>query len=315
MHKFLYIIAILLSLTACNGGSDKKSNKNKEAQTLHFSLPTLPISITSEQDAQSFMIRHYWDSFPFADTMCIHQENFLEPFFANYVNMLFQAPEKVAEEGMRNLMKAAHTEKNVFQHVAQLCKNYFYDPNSPFLKEDFYIPVLEAQLESSLLDSLDKESPSFLYTIALRNRVGQKASDFDFVPVIQNFPYTDDPTQVQKMYSIKAPYLLIFFNNPGCPNCKQVMGEIQASVLLTQLIENERLVILSLYPDSDLEAWYEYLPNLPDNWINAYNPDSYVKNNNIYDLKAIPTLYLLDRDKNVLIKDGTSAAQLEEILK
>lgn len=35
---------------------------------------------------------------------------------------------------------------------------------------------------------------------------------------------------------------------------------------------------------------------------------------NLYDLKAIPTLYLLDKDKTVLLKDAT-AEEIEEYLK
>ncbi len=313
MQKIFTLIAVLLVLGSCAMGNGNKNKKT--AEPLHFSVPSLPISVTSQEEAQRFMVCHYWDDFPFADTLCIYQENFLEPFFSNYANLLMEVPVATGREGIRNLMKAAHTQKNVFQHVCQLCKTYFYEPNSPYLKEDYYIPVLEAQLESPLLDTLDKERPAFLYRIAQRNRVGQKAEDLEYIAVIQNIPYSEDPDRVETLYNTKAPYLLLFFNNPGCLNCKQVMEGILASELLTRLIDSGRLVVLSLYPDSDLEAWYDYLPNLPKNWINAYNPDTYVKDNSIYDLKAIPTLYLLDSQKTVLLKDGISAAQVEEILK
>ena len=34
----------------------------------------------------------------------------------------------------------------------------------------------------------------------------------------------------------------------------------------------------------------------------------------LYDLKAIPALYLLDRDKRVLVKDGTDPGQIEWVI-
>lgn len=37
------------------------------------------------------------------------------------------------------------------------------------------------------------------------------------------------------------------------------------------------------------------------------------KGKNLYDLKAIPTLYLLDKDKKVLLKDAT-VAQIDQYL-
>ena len=40
-------------------------------------------------------------------------------------------------------------------------------------------------------------------------------------------------------------------------------------------------------------------------WINSYyNSDSF-KYDEIFDLKAIPTLYLLNKEKKVLLKDAT----------
>jgi hypothetical protein len=39
-----------------------------------------------------------------------------------------------------------------------------------------------------------------------------------------------------------------------------------------------------------------------------------ISDNNLYDLKAIPSLYLLDRKKHVLIKDGVSVQHVEQLI-
>ena len=36
-----------------------------------------------------------------------------------------------------------------------------------------------------------------------------------------------------------------------------------------------------------------------------YDKELVIKNKNLYDLRAIPTLYLLDKNKTVLLKDAT----------
>jgi hypothetical protein len=64
-----------------------------------------------------------------------------------------------------------------------------------------------------------------------------------------------------------------------------------------------RLSILSLYTDEDLSVYWSTLDKMPKTWINAYDKKVVVKNQSLYDLKAIPTLYLLDKDKKVLLKD------------
>ena len=45
--------------------------------------------------------------------------------------------------------------------------------------------------------------------------------------------------------------------------------------------------------DRDMKAWRDYLPHFPSAWINAYDADLKIKSAELYDLKAIPTLYLL----------------------
>ena len=48
----------------------------------------------------------------------------------------------------------------------------------------------------------------------------------------------------------------------------------------------------------------------PSWWISAYDKGPKILNGDIYDLKAIPTLYLLDGAKTVMLKD----APVEEVV-
>ena len=48
-------------------------------------------------------------------------------------------------------------------------------------------------------------------------------------------------------------------------------------------------------------------------WVNGYDKTFAIKEQQLYDLKAIPTLYLLNKDKTVLLKDAP-AQTIEEYL-
>ena len=72
--------------------------------------------------------------------------------------------------------------------------------------------------------------------------------------------------------------------------------------------------VLALFPDEDLTEWQEYRPQIPARWINAYDKGCVVREKSLYDLHAIPALYLLDSRKRVLVKDSTDVAQIEEII-
>jgi len=196
-----------------------------------------------------------------------------------------------------------------------LTEYFFYHPNSPFRNDDILIPALEVVVSTPLLDSTEKQRPLFMLDMVLKNRPGDQAGNFSFVRAVRNFPYTDDPSSVEYLYDLEAEYILVIFINLGCPSCNQVKEEIIRSELINQMVETRKLVILTVYPDKDLEGWQENLTELPAEWIHSYNPDGEIRNGSIYDLKAIPTLYLLDKNKRVMVKDALSVKQLEDTIR
>ena len=159
-----------------------------------------------------------------------------------------------------------------------------------------YIAVLEYITESSSLSDVEKIRPAHLLELSLKNRIGTPAADFT---------YTLANGQTEKLYNIKADYLLLFFNNPDCHTCQEITRQMESSFLINEFSNNNKLKILAVYPDEDLNAWKEHISVMPKDWINSYDKSVSLKNNEIYDLKAIPTLYLLNKEKKVLLKDAT----------
>lgn len=89
----------------------------------------------------------------------------------------------------------------------------------------------------------------------------------------------DIATPFGALNKAKGDHILIFFFNPDCPDCKRVKEYIAAAEL------TKRVTLIMVDPDQN-----EGLDKL-------------------YDLKAIPCLYLLDKSKRVVIKDG----QIEQV--
>ena len=96
--------------------------------------------------------------------------------------------------------------------------------------------------------------------------------------------------------------------------CRDITAQISASPLINTLMQNGVIKVLSVYPDEDLAAWREHLDDMPDNWIKSYDKGIKITQERTYNLNAIPSLYLLDRDKRVMIKDGVSVGQIENVI-
>ena len=76
------------------------------------------------------------------------------------------------------------------------------------------------------------------------------------------------------------------------------------------MIEAGKLKVVNIYPDADLTEWYNYLSHYPEEWITGFDAEGVLNSDTIYYLRAIPSLYLLDADKRVILKD----APLERVL-
>jgi hypothetical protein len=50
---------------------------------------------------------------------------------------------------------------------------------------------------------------------------------------------------------------------------------------------------------------------MPAEWIYGYDRGCRIERENLYNVSAIPALYLLDKEKKVLVKDSTNVGEIE----
>lgn len=249
-------------------------------------------------------IDHYWDGFHFdADTLvAAYNTSSVMQAMADYI--AFIEPQR-ADSLLRALMHRAERSRPVLDLFASAAESILGDPNSPLRNDEYYIPILEVLVASPLLDEYDRIAPLYDLEMAYKNRIGSRANNFEYMLADGSKGWMQD---------IEADFLIIMFNNPGCPMCKQITEELTSSPMINELTELGLLEIMALYPDEDIEAWRAYLPNMPSSWINAYDPGMIISQDRLYSLKAIPSLYLLDKEKRVLIKDSFDVRQIESVL-
>lgn len=300
--------ALWLASCGSRGGAadatSKEQGKTEYKQERVF-LPALAPTALSPEEKVVYLNEHYWDRFDFADTLFIAEVDTMRMITAMAVYTGGCVPDSLAATSMSRLMAKASTSKRMFGYFMMLCEQVLHDPNSPMRNDELYIPVLEAAVGSDLLDEYEKMPYEYDLQIARQNRVGREANDFS---------YTLASGRTGRMHDIAADYLLIFISNPGCPMCREVREQITASPLLNEMTERGKLKVLVIYPDADLKAWREHLPDYPSAWINAYDAGMTITKERLYDLKAIPAMYLLDAQKRVMAKDCVSVEYVESLI-
>jgi PiT family inorganic phosphate transporter len=297
------LILFSMEISSCKS-SDKKEPAKKQAAPIPeaFKAPEIPSVLKTPELKADYLMEHYWDKFNFKDTTLINKPKISEQAFADFIHIILQVPSKTADKGIHILMDKTEASSKMCQFFLELSEKYLYDPNSPFRNETLYDAFLKSALASKALDDAHKIRPRKQYDLAQKNKLGHKATDFRFT--LKN-------GSSSKLYAVKADLLLLYFFNPECTDCKTVREKIMGSVTMQDLIARNKLTILAVYPDEDLTAWKKHYAELPSRWINAYDKGTVIKSKELYDLKAIPTLYLLDKEKRVLLKD----ARFEEVEK
>ena len=272
-----------------------------------FPLPEIPATIKGNRERAIYLSKYYWEAFDFKDTSLISKPAITEQAFVDYIHILNYIPFNHAKRSLKILFYLAQDSPDMYAHFASLFQKYYYDAESPFRNEELYIPALDIVLKSNILLPSDQEKYDFQREMIHKNRVGTKAADF---------VYTLPNGDWKRMHAFKSNYTILFFTNPDSITCCDVIDEINESEILKKVFSHNSfsrnmLTVLSIYPNNNLDMWRNSLPSMPQkNCVHAYDKGQVIINKRVYDIKAIPTIYLLDKNKRIILKD-TSLEEIE----
>ena len=264
---------------------------------------------TDPQERTTFVLNHFWDRF--TDTTRVYACDSLtvngvaldavESQMGLFATLLGQLPLEESGKAVARLYVRAEAferkspESNVFEQLSRLTKHYLYDPNSPVRNEDLYWYYVDRLSRSDLIDSGYRTGYGWEARMCRLNRIGTPAADFSFI---------DTRGRHRTLYGVKADYTVLIFGNPGCNACQEIMEAMSASPQISALIDSGRLQVVDVYIDQDIEDWKAHIPEYPKNWINGYDPEYTIRTDLIYNVRGIPSVYLLDADKTVVMKDA-----------
>jgi len=276
--RILFFIVVVLVTLGCNTKNSKEKDINRE---------------NSPEWIPGTDVVRYWDGYDFKDTLSLKSEKMIV-WMNSYIHELQKKPNVVAQS-LNHTLDMASKDSAGYTLFTKTLKAYMYDPNSPYRNDEWYIHVIKHIIESDQVSATNKERAGFTLDMLMKNRIGEKAIDFN---------YTLASGKTDNLYNLNSKYILIFFYNPGCENCQEIMDRMKGSEVINRVLSAGILSVLAFYPDEDIREWKSYQKEIPSAWINSYDKNQTVTNKKLYDLKAIPSLYLLNQDKKVLLKDA-----------
>ena len=257
-------------------------------------MPAIPAEITEPMQRAEYLSMHFWNKFNFGDESFFMNNDLPERCFVDFVDLLSIVSGETMEKSIGVLLKKSEASKTIFSFILKLSERYLYESESPVCDEEKLIPFMQYALQSSLLDDTEKIRPRFLLENISINRLGAVAGDFDYI--LMN-------GKKGKLHSVNAEYTLLYFNDPECEDCAMLTKQLIASTAVNNLTGKSKLKIITVYVGDDIEAWKKHASEIPDTWIYTRDAEQKIIIESIYNIKQFPTIYLLDKDKKVLLKD------------
>ena len=315
MKGRIFIIT-LVAVIAAGCGQNRKA---EQFQALPFPDVKIPAMMTGSADVAEYISMHYWDGLtdPSRDYPCdslyvsgVKKED-VEQKFADWNAVLGVLPRSIADKAVNALYEKAvacerkDTSSNVLDTFVMLAEKYFYDPNSPVRNEDHYHAFVRNLASFEGFDEAVRGKYAYQARMTALNREGTVAADFRFA---------DRNGRIHSLHGINAPMTLLFFSNPGCDACMEIIKVLSGHEGIASMIADGRLAVLNIYIDEDIQAWREYMPIYPEQWYNGFDPDMVIRGETLYNVRAIPSLYLLDHEKRVILKDAPENRVFETLL-
>lgn len=261
-------------------------------------LPAIPSNITSPQDRADYLVGHFWDALNFSDTAMARNIPFVEQAFSNFISVFPYASEEGRSKAVETLVGRAEADSVALSIVKDIAEIYLYEPASPVFSEEYYLLFLQRFADSTVLNEAERVRTQTEIEDMLRNRPGNTAP---------NFTFTTLSGTEQSLYDTEtAPKTLLFFFDPDCDHCEIAIETLRTCPQLDRAIKGGEVSVVAIYPGDDVEGWRRKAKKIPSSWIVGIN-DGTIDEDELYDFPSMPTIYLLDSNKTIVIKEMSSS--------
>lgn len=252
-----------------------------------FPYPAIPDTLRSVEQRAGYLSEHYWDNYNFADTLLLKSKEVTEQGFVNFIDILNRFNLDNASKGVahKDIAQKDITQKGIACFTRKAFSNAAAKERFENLIEHYFedqlSPVRNDKVYLIFLEEM-KNSPCFDETekerIAFKIKTTNKNLPGD---IAINFKFKDESGKEHQLSDYKDQKVILYFYDPDCENCHEVSAWLKQQTI-----------------PADIKV----LKMIADNHI------SY-----IYSLKNMPTIFLLDKENKVILKDCTAQELIENI--
>lgn len=207
-----------------------------------------------------------------------------------FLQRLSTLQEPALSDSVRLFVGRKYADETSRLYYSDEVESKLFNPASLQRNNSLYIVFLKETLASGNVPEAEKSRYRFQLENVRKNMPGTKATDFEVL---------DKNGRRFRMSAVDADYLVLFFYNPDCMRCRRVEEQIKTDSVFRSSV----LKIMAVYPGIMTREWLDAPSTLPSSWLDVCSPEGEVNNRLLYFIQSTPSIYLLDRRKNVILKD------------
>ncbi len=256
-------------------------------------MPEVPDSIENKQLYKyKYYKNNFWNDIDIADPGLLRTP-LLDVKIKEYLdNIVIQQSDSVIKE-VDLLIAKASTNKEAFRYLLITLVNK-YESSNMIDFDKVFVHLIETYYLTGQADNWT--TPETLDK--LKNRVAM---------IKPNFIGNDAPRLILwdtlgneiNLRGIEAAFTVLYFYSPECGHCKTKTPLLYESYpdLVAKGVE-----IIAICTDTDEKKWKDFIVKNDLGWINLADLESKTNVRYFYDIRSTPTVYILDKDKKIVLK-------------
>jgi thiol-disulfide isomerase/thioredoxin len=278
-----------------------------------------PNPITKQDSLNNYYYykAHYWDGVTFMDERIVRSPFFL-PRFERYYREIVPP---VADTLIRDIdykLLLARTSPELYKFMLNWLTDEYINSKYPELDAVFinlfnkyHSKGLTKWLNAKQLETINRRA-----YMLMANLVGDRAANLEMLTTEQK------PTS---LYDVNADYTVVAFWDPNCGHCKEEIPRLDSFYRASWKTHNVKIFAV-LTPDEKenvMPEWTKFIKekNLNE-WVHVYKTKEMEEADykaqrpgfrQLFDITMTPTMYLLDKNKNIVAKK-LSLNQMHELL-
>lgn len=259
-----------------------------KAEDTYFPYPQPPEDLVTLSQRSNYLIEHFWDRCNFKSAFSSRER--FKSAFCDYVSFMPYANPDTIHISIDNLLDKVKKKPENLLTLAQIAEETLYSDSAMFWSDELYLPFAQAVVDAKKISKTDKARFAHQVTILSGSQVGMKAPNLELI--------TPQGESVM-LDSISAQHIILFFNDPECTDCNIVKARLAANLEANNLISAGILKIVCVYPGEADNEWKEIASQYPQNWIVGASGEADL----LYDMRVIPSLYYLDAQHKIAVKN------------